>query len=230
MIGREDYEERKQERIDRLNGAAEKATERSMSYSKHASELVKDIPFGQPNIEGRPALPRLRAKSARAMDKSLEESEKADYYAGRAEAAESNHAISSDDPQAVEKLKEKLANLEAQRESIKAKNKELKKAGKDIEPAWILTNLGATIRTTKERIEKLERMEQMPAETIKFDGGEIISDIDTNRVKIVFDERQGDEVLEKLHRYGFHWARSEQAWQRLRNQNALCAAKRICNI
>lgn len=83
MSGRADYEERRQDRIDRLNGAAEKASERSLQYNKRSSDLVKDIPLGQPNIIGRPALPRLREKSARAMDKAVEESGKADYYAER---------------------------------------------------------------------------------------------------------------------------------------------------
>ena len=38
----------------------------------------------------------------------MEAGQKADYYRSKAEAAENNSAISSDDPEAVTKLKEKL--------------------------------------------------------------------------------------------------------------------------
>jgi hypothetical protein len=67
MPGRSDYEERKQARIDRLNGAASKARQESDKQYQHSHDLVKDIPLGQPNIIGRPALPRLREKSFNAL-------------------------------------------------------------------------------------------------------------------------------------------------------------------
>ena len=79
MAGRADYEERKQNRIDRYNSAAEKASKESSRLNKLSSDLVKDIPFGQPNIIGRPALPRLREKSWNALGKAVESGEKADY-------------------------------------------------------------------------------------------------------------------------------------------------------
>ena len=230
MSGRKDYEERKQNRIDRLNEASSKASRESSVANKRSSDLVKDIPFGQPNIIGRPALPNLRKKSMASMAKAIELSEKSAYYAARAESAENNIAISSDDPEAIEKLKVKLAGMEAQREQIKAENKEQKKAGKELHAAYILTNLSGNIKRVKDRIEQLNRLESMPAEIITFCGGEIISDADINRVQIKFDERQSDEVTDNLKRYGFKWAPSEQAWQRLRNPNALYAAKRICGI
>lgn len=52
MPGRSDYEERKQARIDRLNGAASKARQESDKQYQHSHDLVKDIPLGQPNIKG----------------------------------------------------------------------------------------------------------------------------------------------------------------------------------
>jgi hypothetical protein len=67
----------------------------------------------------------------------------------------------------------------------------------------------------------------MPAEVIEFDGGKIIVDIDENRVKVEFDERQSDEMTAKLKGRGFHWSPSNQCWQRLRTKDALWAAKRI---
>lgn len=230
MSGRIDYEERKQARIDHLNDAAYRASKESSDANKRSSDLVKDIPFGQPNIVGRPALPNLRKKSAALMDKAIELSDKADYYATKADAAENNKAISSDDPEAVRKLQEKIERLEAERERVKAFNKEAKKNGTEPAPWYTLPYLSKDIKAAKDRIEKLERIDAMPEETIEFDGGEIISDAGLNRIQIRYDERQSAEVTDSLKSNGFHWSPSEMAWQRLRSPGALRAAKTICNV
>ena len=228
MAGREDYEERRQNRIERLNNAACKTAEQSNAAINRSHNLTKEIPLGQPNING--ALTGVMNKSRNAAAKAIILDKKSSYYADKATAAEENTAISSDDPNAITKLQEKLDRLEAKRESIKKTNKERKKTGEAPEPAYLLTNLGANIRTIKKRIEKLERVETMLDETIQFEGGEIVSNAELNRIQIIFDDRQGDEVTNSLKMYGFHWAPSEQAWQRLRNPNALYAAKKVCNI
>jgi hypothetical protein len=228
MSGRIDYEERRQDRIDRLNDASYKASKESDAAFKRSHDLVKDIPLGQPNING--ALTSVQNRSRNAADKSLKLAEKSDYYADRAEAAEHNRAISSDDPAAIQKLQDKILRLEAEKDRIKAFNKEAKKNGTEPAPWYTLPYLGRDIKAAKERIAKLERIDQMPAEIIKFDGGEIISNAEINRVQIIFDERQNETVTQKLKSNGFNWSPSEKAWQKLRNYNALDAAKKICNI
>lgn len=257
MPGREDYEARRQARIDRLRAAEGRARERSDAEYKRSHDLVKDIPLGQPNIIGRPGLPNLRAKSMRAMDRSLEQDRKAEYYAGRAEAAENNTAISSDDPDAIEKLEAKIAELESQQQRMKAINKyyrkhktcvgfeglsdkEAKKLDKQKEagypwetapyPSYELSSVNRKIKDAKARIEKLRKIDAMPAEIIEFGHGEIESDPETNRIIIRFDERQGEDMVTALKSNGFRWTPSMTAWTRQRNQNALRAAKRICGI
>jgi len=230
MPGRSDYEERKQARIDRLNGAASKARQESDKQYQHSHDLVKDIPLGQPNIIGRPALPRLREKSFNALGKAVENDEKAAYYTDRAEAAESNTAISSDDPEAIQKLKEKLAALEAKRERIKAYNKEARKNGTEKAPWYELPYTGKAIKDVKERIAKLEAVDAMPAELIEFERGEIESDPETNRVMVRFDERQPDDVIDKFKANGFKWASSVGAWQRIRTPGTWRLLKRLCGI
>lgn len=228
MSGRSDYEEHRQARIDRLNEAAENATAESEAQFKRSHDLVKNIPLGQPNIEGRTTLPRLREKSWNSLGKAVELDEKSSYYAGRAAAAENNRAISSDDPEAIEKLKSKLAALEAERERVKASNKAARTAGKEPAPWYTLPYLGKDIKRIKARIAQLERVDQMPAEIIEFDGGEIISDVETNRVLIRHNEKPDSTVIQALKSNGFHWSHSEKAWQRLRNPYALWAAKKVC--
>lgn len=226
MAGREDYEERRQARIDRLNGAAYKAASESNAASKRSHDLVKDIPLGQPNIHG--ALTGVMNKSRNAADKSVEMSEKADYYSERAEAAENNHAISSDDPQALAKLQKKLEALEAEREKVKAFNKQAKKDGTEPYPWYTLPYLSKDIKRIKDRIASLQKIDEMKAEIISFEGGEIEVDVVENRVKITFDERATEEIVEKLQENGFRWAYMSKCWQRLRTISALNAAKRIC--
>jgi len=153
---------------------------------------------------------------------------KAAHYTDRAAVAEDNTAISSDDPEAIAKLEAKITALEEKREKIKAFNRAAKKNGTEPAAWYELPYIGADIKRAKERIEKLKRVDRMPAEIITFDGGEIESDPGTNRVVIRFDERQGATMTERLKTNGFHWSPSVCAWTRLRNPGALRAAKIIC--
>jgi hypothetical protein len=257
MIGREDYEERRQARIDRLNSSAEREAGLSADAYRRSHDLVKNIPFGQPNISGRTALPNLRAKSMNAMDQSLEHDAKAAYYADKAAVAERNNAISSDDPEAIEKLEQKIERLKKKQAFMKGVNKYYRKhktcvgfdglsdeKAQEFDasmkkayswetapfPAYKLTSINQRIKATQARIEKLQRIDAIPAMRITFNGGEIESDNVTNRVIIRFNERQGDDVTAALKANGFNWAPSVKAWQRLRNMNALAAACRVCGV
>ena len=124
-IGREDYQERKEARIDRMEERAAHAQAESTAASHAAHEIMRLIPPGQPILVGHHSERHHRRdldKIDRNMRKSIEAGEKAAYYSSRAANAASNHAISSDDPDAVEKLEAKLAKLQAQQERDKAMN------------------------------------------------------------------------------------------------------------
>ncbi len=124
-IGRKDYEDRKEARIERLESKAAAASAESTAAYRRASEIAHSIPMGQPIIVGHHSERHARAdqrRIERGMNKSVEAGKKADYYARRAQAAANNNAIRSDDPDAIEKLEEKLAALQAQHERDKAMN------------------------------------------------------------------------------------------------------------
>ena len=53
------------------------------------------------------------------MGKSVHESEKADYYRRKAEAAENNNAIYTEDDDSVERLEEKIARLKKLQQAMK---------------------------------------------------------------------------------------------------------------
>lgn len=124
-IGREDYQERKEARIDHMEERAARAQAESAAASKSAHEIMRHIPPGQPILVGHHSERHHRRdldRIDRSMRKSVEASEKASYYASRAASAASNTAIRSDDPDAVEKLEAKLASMQAAQERDKARN------------------------------------------------------------------------------------------------------------
>lgn len=226
MVGRQDYEEKKENRIERLNEASQKASEQSNAYAQRSHDLIKDIPFGQPNING--SLTGTLNKSRSAIDNSIKSDEKSTYYAEKAETAQNNRAISSDDPQAIEKLKAKLEKLEAERTEIKEFNKKARKNGTEQSPWYALPYLSKDIKAVKERIEKLEKLDSIQVSAdIEFNGGTIVENTDINRVQIIFDSKPDQEIIDKLKSNGFHWSPSEKAWQRMRGIRVLDIAKAI---
>lgn len=264
-IGREDYQERKEARIDRFEQRAATAKAESTAAFKAADAIMQHIPPGQPILVGHHSERHHRRdldKLDRNMRKSVEADSKAAYYASRAATAASNTAISSDDPDAVEKLEAKLAALQAQQERDKAMNAYYRKhktmngfpdmddervakidaalaeqdasaysSGKHSPvPSWQLSNRNAEINRLKSRIKSLQIVDQMEHVEIDFDGGQIITNEEVNRVQILFDEKPDDATRSKLKSNGFRWSPREGAWQAPRTPAYLSRAKRILNV
>lgn len=160
---------------------------------------------------------RLHDRANEDMRKAIEEQTKSEHYKNRAERALSSNAIYNDDPNAIEKLKDKLERLEHERESIKAQEHH----------TWELTNIGTRIRETKSRIARLEKQENIIFEDISFNGGSIIHNKDINRIQFLFDEKPSEETRNILKHNGFHWSRNEGAWQREFNQNTIRVTDRL---
>ena len=116
------YEEKRQARIDRLNEAADRAEKRASDTYDSARKMSEAIPFGQPIIVGHHSEQSDRNYRKRIDDKfesAFREQSKADELRAKAAAAENNTAISSDDPEAIQKLKDKLLGLEESQEKIR---------------------------------------------------------------------------------------------------------------
>ncbi|WP_325200521.1 hypothetical protein [Oscillibacter sp.] len=162
--------------------------------------------------------------------------------------------ISSDDPEAVQKLKAKLEGLERDQESMKAVNSYYRKhktldgcPGLDaveIEklkasmardwredpvpyPSFRLTNNNASIRKAKKRIEELTRRAETEYEGWAFDGGRVEMNREANRLQVHFDEKPSAEVRAALKGKGFHWSPKAAVWQRQLNHDAIWAAKHL---
>lgn len=247
-----EYEERKQARIDYYREKETKARAESDSLSKQSSDMASCIPMGQP-VHGA-ADRRLRDRIARKMDQSLAVQKKAEYYERKATAAENNSAISSDDPKAVEKLTEKLVELQALQTHMKQVNAYYRKHGtcqgfpnmsdkkadkldtaakegylgeKTPYPSFALSNNNQKINSTKKRLRQLTEAKELGYRGWEFDGGKVVANADQNRLQVFFDTIPDEDLRKELKGYGFKWARSVGAWQRQLTDNAIHAASRI---
>lgn len=251
------YEEKKQRRIDYYNAKAEKFEQESDRLSRESSRMIQAIPMGQPLLIDHYSYQsdkNYRDRAWNKMGKSVEAAQKADYYRRKAEAAENNTAVSSDDPEAIQKLERKLADLIQHQEFMKAvnayyrKNKTLKgcpcispetasKITSSMKNSWRnepkhfesyeLSNNNAEIRRLKERIETLKKQKETTFTGWKFEGGEVVLNKELNRLQIIFEDKPDEELRGELKSHGFRWAPSQQAWQRQFTNNALYAIKRI---
>lgn len=197
---------------------------------------------------------RKKEKQNAARDRNLEEW---NYIQGLLDKIRSvgTGGISSDDPQAVEKLEAKLAALEKNQEMMKAANAairmkdpakgdaklaELGYTPEDIAklrapdfcgrigyPAYALQNNNANIRRIRGRIAELKKRTENTPEGWEFDGGRVVVNTAENRLQIIFDGKPDADIRTELKGEGFRWAPSQGAWQRQLTDNAMRAARRL---
>lgn len=161
---------------------------------------------------------RLIEKANNDIRNSIKEDNKSKYYEDKAKNIDNSQVIYNDDPNAIEKLKDKLEYLEKQRELIKADENH---------STWQLQNIGARIREIKRRIQSLEKLENIEFEEKEFSGGRIVQNKDINRIQIIFDNIPNEEIRNHLKHNGFHWSRKECAWQRLFNEQTIKVTNRL---
>lgn len=183
------YRERRLERAERLREWAEKRAARSDGNFRRAHDLVKDIPLGQPILVGHHSERRHRRtleRSDNAMRAAVQDQRLAENMASRAANIEAavDDAIYRDDPDAIERLTAKLAELEARRDRYKRENAAYRKGDEafaacmgitvekaaalrvEIEkgyswcrqphPSYSLQNLGGTINKERKRLAQLK--------------------------------------------------------------------------
>lgn len=252
-----DYEAKQQARRERLEARADKARKDSTAHYERAGELAHMIPFGQPILVGHHSEKRARAhyrKIAGNMDKSVALSAKAKYYDQKA-AAVGTGGISSDDPEAVAKLREQLARCESDQDKMKAANRVIRKKALTPEqkiaelvaqgftesvahqllkadfcgrvgfPDYRLQNNNANIRRLRARIAELEQAAQAEPARHEFDGYEVREE--DNRVQFIFPGKPAAEVRAVLKAHAFKWSPSRGAWVRMLNGNGRFAAQQV---
>lgn len=104
-------------------------------------------------------------------------------------------------------------------------------------PDYELNSLRGKIKRAQERIAEYDKLHAQPAEAANdsapgatFDGGQIVRNVEQNRLQILFDEKPDEGTRAKLKSHGFRWSPRNEAWQRQLTQNAEYDARHILGI
>lgn len=241
MLTREQYEQKRQARYERLIADAERAEQEANAARQQADSMASVIPMGQPILVGHYSERRdrnYRERIHNKMRRGFELAQKAEIYRSRAASVEANNAIYSDDPEAVEKLENKLESLlalQARYKAINAAHAKYKKnpaslescnlseADKKLVREWTpaypfekrpiqpyqLSNLSARIRTATQRAKVVEQKQAMTDEDFEVDGVKVEGRPSENRIRIRYPGRVDADTFRLLRQHGFRVLRSE---------------------
>jgi Domain of unknown function (DUF3560) len=244
------YEFKQARRRERLLARAQRMTAESSAAYKHAQAMASAIPFGQPILVGHHSERRdrrYRERIHRTYGKAFALSDAAESAERRA-AAVGSGGISSDDPDAVEKLRAQLVQLEQWQETMRKANACVRKnnrgglvklgfdearaaqlfekdfAGRVGFADYQLKNNNANIRRIKARIAELSVQAQRVDHEEEAGGLTIRHDTTENRVMLLFAAKPAQRVRDLLKRWGFRWSPTNGAWQRQLNNAGILAA------
>ena len=254
------YEEKLFNKRERLLERADKADREGDARIKRADSDASAIPMGQPILVGHHSEKRdrnFRERIHNNYSKGYALKEKAGNLRARA-ASVGTAGVSSDDPDAVVKLEEQLAELEKKQEFNKAINKALRvsiRTGSDDElnklglgaaliaqlkkpdfagrvgiPSYVLSNNSSNMRRIRQRIEALRKAASDQTSEQVHGDIRIVDNVEENRVQVFFPSIPPPEVRKKLKQNGFRWSRTAGAWQRHRSDAALWWARRFCGL
>jgi hypothetical protein len=122
------YRDRRLARVERLREWSDKRATRAASTLNQAKQMADAIPFGQPILVGHHSEKRDRNYRERIrgkFERAYQDDKKAREMDSRADSIEhqAEQAIYSDDDDAIERLTEKIAGMEAERARIKEVNR-----------------------------------------------------------------------------------------------------------
>jgi hypothetical protein len=247
------FELKRQNRIQRLKERADRKRQEGEMRFKRADEIASFIPSGQPILVGHHSEKRHRKDLERiqnSMRKGFSLIETANHLEQRAASAESNDAIFTEDPQAIQKLETKIEGLEKAQARMKEVNRRIR-VGQSLQdlgisasaedklktpdflrrvgfPDYALKNNNANIRRLKARLEAIRKTQtQDTPEEIEVNGIRLVENIELNRIQLFFPGKPAVEVRDKLKSDGFRWSPFNGCWQRHRSPLATHLAKRF---
>lgn len=205
-------------------------------------------------ITGPANFPVARAEKASARERKI--SDEMFAYVERVRKAidkqnnPTKYAISSDNENALDLLKQKLAGLVESQEKMKLCNKVIKdkqllklerltailgseaQAAEILKPdcfggigfaSYSMRNNLATIKATEQRIKQLEAAASRVTRELTIAGVRVIENAEENRIQFYFDGKPAQAVISLMKSHGFKWSPSQGCWQRLWNGNAIWA-------
>ena len=243
---REDYQYHVEAKKDRLSDRAATARQEANSLYERTRKLGSVIPMGQPILVGHHSERKDRAFRARlegGFRKSFALMDKGDYLARRASTVGTG-GIASDDPEAIQKLKDKLEKCEKKQTYMKAVNAALRSGNKEalerfgytqevldsfkrprasgltINPGYLLQNNNAEIRRLKKRIEELEALHK--SAPVDYQSEDFDVSIDDGRVCFKFHYgKPSQEVRKMMVRAAYKFSRYREQWVRKATSNCV---------
>ncbi|BAV04427.1 protein of unknown function [Filimonas lacunae] len=247
---RHDYHERKVNRADNAEMQAAKSRQKSQQLYESSHNMVSGIPMGQPILIGHHSEKghrRLLERSNNAMRGSVEADKAADHYEDRASSIRNNKTIATDNPDALQLLRDKLARLQAAHELLKQAGKLYRKNPNDKDgymklpgatigqwndmvkyggiKRFEIANSNQNINSVKKRLEEQEAIESLTYKEEEKNGVKYIINPEVGRVQLKFGSRVPEEVYRTLRKHGFVYCKSEGAFQRKITGNGVFAAK-----
>lgn len=217
------YRERREARADRLDEWAEKREAKAAADLERARDMASVIPFGQPILvghysEGRDR--RYRGRIDSTYRRAFESADKAESMSSRAAGirGQLERSIYSDDADAIERLTERIAELEAERDQIKAENAAFRKAHRAElksltayerdqampHPAYRVTNLSGNIKRNRDRLVALTTQAERSAASAAA-GGVLVEELTYGYVRVTFEDKPERHVIDALKAAGFRW-------------------------
>ena len=250
-----DFQSKREEKAARFRELAQKHDNISTGRHFAARQQLEMIPVGQPILVGHHSEKRHRSHLKRIdqhFAKAAQHHDTAEHYRRRAAALESNRAIFSDDPDATEKLVDKIERLKKRQGMMKRANLLIRKADReglaelgfseetiaklfsaDFDgrvgfPSYALTNNSANIRRLEKRWADLQQAQSDVTTEEKFPGKiRLVDNVEDNRLQIFFPEIPSEAIRRELKNNGFRWSPTSGAWQRHRSNRATYLAKLI---
>lgn len=247
------YEERQEARREQLLRRAERFEAAARTAQEGAERMASIIPLGQPILVGHYSEHRDRRYRERIHARYQRVSEFAAIAQRcREQAASVGRAgISSDDEDAIPKLRERIAHLEKVQAQMVAANRLVRKqdragllkmglteqqvetlftpdfAGRLGFPDYKTKNNNANIRRLKERIVTLERAATRTYKEEDWAGCTYREDPEENRVSLTFPAKPASAIIAALRAVGFKWSPTRGSWVRMLNNSAIQAARYV---
>lgn len=197
---------------------------------------------------------RKKQKQVAAWDKNRETWDRAEHYLKQLSAVHLA-PVKSDDPEALDVLRAKLAKLEAFQQEMKEANaairlKDQAKGDAKLEalgytpeqiqklrkpdycgrigyPSYMLSNNNSTIKRTRDRIQRLEAVKASAPAKVEAAGYTYKEDPAAMRVQFFFSGKPDEDTRALLKSHGFRWAPSIGAWQRQLTPSGKAAARQV---
>ena len=176
-------------------------------------------------------------------------------YSQRVRAAAENQAIFFDDPEALEKLTDKLALLKKRHNLMRNANRLVRRenqqglaelgfseaqiqklltpdlAGRLGFPDYVIAKNNANIRRIKQRLRTVQRSKtDEVGETVTGNGVRIVDNVAANRLELFFPVCPSREIRGELKSNGFRWAKTFGAWQGNRGDAARAAVRALFGV